>query len=85
MKRLGRLERGSVKTLSGESLRTGSPLELEMALQTGAQVKGYLGLLGAFARTQPDPALALRSLIAPELPADEFAPIYAEAEAACGR
>ncbi len=85
MKRLGRLERGSVRTLSGDSLRTGSPLELEMALQTGAQVKGYLGLLGAFARTQPDPGLALRSLIAPDLPADEFAPIYAEAEAACGR
>lgn len=85
MMRLGRLEKGSVTTLSGEHLRTGNPLELEMALQAAGQVNGYLGLLGAYARGQPNPELVLRSLIAPALPSDEFAPIYAEAEAACKR
>ena len=88
MKRLGRIDKGTVRTLSGEKLRTGSPIELEMALQAGADVKGYLGLLGAFSRQQPDPALVLRSLVAPDRSADEFAPIYADANeafATCGR
>ena len=82
MLRLGRADRGRVRTGSGETLRTGSPLELELALQGAADVKGYLGLLGALARRQPDPETALRSLIAPELRPSEFAPVYARAERA---
>jgi hypothetical protein len=82
MKRLGRLDRGSVQTLSGETLRTGSPIELEMALQSAGSVNGYLGLLGAFSRTRADPELALRSLIAPELSAGEFGEIYRVAHTA---
>ena len=82
MLHLGRANRGRVRTGSGETLRTGSPLELELALQGAAEVSGYLGLLGALARRQPDPETALRSLIAPELRPSEFAPVYARAERA---
>jgi hypothetical protein len=87
MLRLGRLDQGRVRTLEGEVLRTGSPIELELALQSGSTVKGYIGLLGAVARTQPEPALAMRSLVAPEMGAAEFDPIYERAAAArrtCG-
>ncbi len=82
MLRLGRADRGRVRTGSGEMLRTGSPLELELALQGAADVRGYLGLLGALARRQSDPETALRSLIAPELRPSQFAPVYARAERA---
>ena len=85
MKRLGRLDHGTVETTTGERLRTGSPIELEMALQTASSVRGCLALLGAFARTEPDPETALRSLVAPDLSREEFAGVYAEAEAACRR
>lgn len=80
MLRLGRTERGRVRTRAGETLHTGNPLELELALQSAAEVEGYLGLLGALARSQANPETALRSLIAPELGAADFAPIYARAE-----
>jgi hypothetical protein len=88
MLRLGRFESGTVRTTQGESLRTGSSLELALALQSAAHVKGFLALLGAIARTEPDPEDALRGLIAPELSPAEFAPIYASAEnarASCHR
>ena len=87
MKRLGRLDHGTVHVLDGQSLRTGSPIELELAMQSAANVEGYMGLLAAFAFTQSEPEVALRSLIAPELSAQEFAPIYQRArgaQRACG-
>jgi hypothetical protein len=55
-----------------------------MALQGAASVRGYLGLLAAFSRTQPESETALRSLIAPDMSAEEFAPIWQSALAACG-
>jgi hypothetical protein len=84
MLKLGRFDHGTVQTLAGETLRTGNPLELEMALQGAASVRGYLGLLAAFSRTQPESETALRSLIAPDMSAEEFAPIWQSALAACG-
>jgi len=84
MLRLGRFDHGSVQTTSGETLRTGNPLELEMALQGAGSVRGYLGMLAAFSRTQPEAETALRSLIAPEMSAEDFAPIWSAALAACG-
>ncbi len=88
MLRLGRTRDGTVRTESGETLRTGSSLELALALQSASSVEGYLALLGALARSQPQPADALRSLIAPQLSSAEFAPIYEAAEdarASCHR
>jgi hypothetical protein len=88
MLRLGRFDQGSVRTTSGETLRTGSSLELALALQSAANVKGFLALLGAIARTEPVPEDALRSLIAPELSPAGFAPAYRAAEdarASCHR
>ena len=79
---LGRSERGTVHTLAGEELRTGSPIELEMALQSAMTVEGYLGLLAAFARGQDEPVTVLRSLLAQGMRPDEFRPIYAAAESA---
>jgi hypothetical protein len=84
MKRVGRVDQGTVHTADGESMRTGNPLELELALQSAASVQGYLAFLGAYARTQPDPEIALRSLIAPELAAPDFAEIYREADSVRG-
>jgi hypothetical protein len=80
MRALGRLDRGRVRTVAGERFRTGSPLEFELALQKAAQIDGYLALLGAYARTEEDPATVLRSLIAPDLHPDAFAPLYEAAE-----
>jgi hypothetical protein len=82
MLRLGRFDSGTVHTTRGEALRTGSSLELALALQSAANVKGYLAILDALARTEPSPEDALRSLIAPELSPAEFAPVYAAAQAA---
>jgi hypothetical protein len=82
MLRLGRYHEGTVKTDTGETLHTGSSLELALAMQSAARVKGYLALLDALARSEPQPADALRSLVAPERSASEFAPIYDAAEAA---
>lgn len=87
MLRLGRLNRGRVTLQSGETLRTGSPVELELALQSGARVAGYLSLLNAFARTEKEPEVAMRSLIAPDLDPRAFSEIYRAGEAArrsCG-
>jgi hypothetical protein len=80
MLRLGRYRDGTVRTESGETLRTGSSLELALALQRGER-RGYC-MLGALARSEPQPADALRSLIAPQLSAAEFAPVYEAAESA---
>jgi len=82
---LGRLDRGTVHTLAGEDLRTGSPIELELALQTALTVEGYLGLLAAFARSQDEPASVLRSLLVPDMSPGDFVPIYAAAETAWTR
>ena len=88
MLRLGRYRDGTVRTEAGETLRTGSSLELALALQSAASVEGFLAMLGALARSEPQPADALRSLIAPQLTAAEFAPVYEAAEetrASCHR
>ncbi len=82
MLRLGRTNSGVVRTTGGESLRTGSSLELALALQSAANVEGYLALLGALARSEPQPADALRSLIAPQMSVADFATVYEAAEAA---
>jgi hypothetical protein len=71
-----------VRTEAGETLRTGNPLELALALQSAGTVDGYLALLGALARSEAQPADALRSLVAPQMSAAEFAPVYEAAEAA---
>jgi hypothetical protein len=77
---LGRLDRGRVSTVGGERFRTGSSLELELALQNAALVEGYLALLGAYARTTEDPPTALRSLLVPDMAPTGFAPLYQSAE-----
>jgi len=82
MLRLGRFREGTVRTEAGETLHTGSSLELALALQSAATVEGYLALLGALARSEPEPVDALRSLIAPQLTAAQFVPVYEAAEAA---
>jgi hypothetical protein len=82
MLRLGRYHEGTVKTDAGETLRTGNPLELALALQSAPRVKSYLALLGALARTEPQPADALRTLVAPAKSSTDFAPTYDAAEAA---
>ena len=82
MLRLGRSNQGSVRTDAGETLRTGNPLELALALQSAPRVKGYLALLGALARTEPAPSDALRSLVAPAQSSAEFGPTWDAAEAA---
>lgn len=79
---LGRLDHGRVSMVSGRHLRTGSPLELEVALQSAEDVRGYLALLGAYARRQSDPQTVLRSLVTPDLSPESFAPAYEKAERA---
>jgi hypothetical protein len=79
---LGRTDHGTVHTLSGEQLRTGSAIELEAALQSSFSVEGYLALAGAYARTQEDPSTVLRSLVAPDLDPAVFAPLHEAAEQA---
>lgn len=78
---LGRLDRGRVRTVEGVPFRTGSPVELELALQNAAVVEGYLALLGSYARTQENPATVLRSLLVPDMAPAVFAPIYQSADA----
>ena len=82
MLHLGRADRGTVNTLDGQALRTGNPIELELALQNAVTVEGYLGLLMAFASTQDESASVLRSLLAPAMGTREFEPIYAAAASA---
>jgi hypothetical protein len=82
MLRLGRLSGGRVRRRSGESFRTGHPLELALALEAPAEIEGYLGLLGAVARETPDPTGFLRALLASDSSAAQFASIHARAEAA---
>jgi len=71
-----------VKTDTGETLRTGSSLELALAMQSAARVKGYLALLAALAQSEPQPADALRTLIAPTLSPGDFSPVYDAGQAA---
>jgi hypothetical protein len=82
MLRLGRLQQGQVKTDTGEALHTGSSLELALAMQSAARVHSYLALLGALARSEPEPADALRTLVAPTRSSAAFGPIYDAAESA---
>jgi hypothetical protein len=77
---LGRLDQGRVRTVGGERFRTGSALELELAMQNAAFVEGYMALLGAYARTTADPPTALRSLLVPDMAPAGFAPLYKSAE-----
>jgi hypothetical protein len=81
MERVGEFARGRVSSRNGETYRIGSAIELAMALQNAGEIKGFLGLMGAAARRQQDPETFLRSLVAPDLGADAFRPIYREAEA----
>lgn len=82
MLRLGRFKQGTVRTEAGETLHTGNPLELALAMQSAGTVDGYLALLGALARTESSPAESLRTLVAPQLSAAEFAPVVEAADAA---
>jgi hypothetical protein len=82
MTALGRMDHGRVSTRSGSQLRTGSPLELEVALQGSSDVRGYLAILGAYARTESESETVMRSLVAPDLSPDAFGPSYAKAEKA---
>jgi len=82
MLRLGRFKQGTVRTEAGETLHTGSPLELALAMQSAGTVDGYLSLLGALARTESSPVESLRTLVAPQMSAAEFAPVFEAAEAA---
>ncbi len=80
MLRLGRAERGTLHTRDGRALSTGHPIELEMALQHGGEVRGYLALLAAIARTQDEPEAVARSLVAPGASPDLFHEAYTRAE-----
>ena len=80
MLRLGRFHEGTVQTDSGETLHTGSSLELALAMQSAPRVKGFLALLGALARSEPVPADGMRTLVAPGRSPADFAQIYAAAE-----
>ena len=82
MLRLGRLDHGTVRTLAGEELRVGHPVEIELALRSAATVEGYLGLLAEFVRTQSEPSGVLRSLVAPGMGSQEFKGVYAALESA---
>ncbi len=79
---LGQLDQGVVVTTSGDRLRTGHGIELEMALQRAVTVKGYVALLGTYARNRPRGNEELRSLLLPEFDTDGFNAIYRRADAA---
>lgn len=80
MLRLGRADHGRVQTLDGRRIRTGSPIELEASLQEGAVVRGYVALLGAYARSSEEPEIVARSLLTPDLAPEEFERAYRSAE-----
>jgi hypothetical protein len=82
MRKLGRLDRGRVYSMSGEVFRIGSPVEFEMAMQSALNIRDYLALLGSVARTRDDPATFLRSTLSPDAPQDDFAESYREADGA---
>lgn len=82
MRKLGRRDKGRVEDLSGDAYRTGSPIELQMALQSAATIRGYLGLLATLASAQDEPEPFLRSLIAPDMASRDFGLIVAKAERA---
>ncbi len=90
MRRLGELSpAGVVAMADGSRYRTAIPLELSAAVSDAAAARGYLALLRAWVRELEPPDardFALRSLIAPEMPPEDFARALArarEAEARC--
>ncbi len=86
MQRLAELNpEGRLTLQSGRSYRGDSPLELAAALAEAAQVRGYLSLLRGWVwELEPDAEQkryeTLRSLVAPELPPDEFRVFLQRAE-----
>lgn len=90
MRRLGELSpAGVVAMADGARYHTAIPLELSAALSDAAAARGYLALLRAWVRELEPPDsrdFALRSLLAPEMPPEDFARALArarEAEARC--
>jgi len=86
MRRLGEVSPGGrVTLLDGTQYAPSSPLELAAAVSQASQARGYLALLRRFvALLEPEAqrAVALRSLVAPELGAAAFSEALAAAEAA---
>ncbi len=90
MRRLGELSPAGVVAMAGGArYHTAVPLELSAALSDAAAARGYLAILRAWVRELEPPEardFALRSLIAPEMPPEDFTRALArarEAEARC--
>ncbi len=85
MKRLGQLDdAGRVRMIDGSEYATHNPLELSAAMSQASQARGFLAVLRAFvAGLEPEGqrATSLRSLVAPDLGAAEFAALVEAAEA----
>jgi hypothetical protein len=83
---------GSIEFVDGTRLRSGSTIELELAMSNAAGARGFLALLRSFVAglesDGDDRVESLRSLLAPELRSNQFGEILSEAratEAACLR
>jgi hypothetical protein len=90
MRRLGEISvDGVVDFTDGMQLRPQTTIELEMAINNASHARGYLALLRSFVGRlegeSGDPREALRSLLAPEMPADRFDGQLESAESAEAR
>ena len=86
MRRLGSLSPdGSIELVDGTRLRSGSTIELELAMSNAAGARGFLALLRSFVAglesDGDDRVESLRSLLAPELRSNQFGEILSEARA----
>jgi len=85
LRRLGEVSGGSIRMEDGTAYRSSAPLELSAAATQAGSAKGFLALLRAwvYALEEPDHrAIALRSLVAPELDPAKFASALGAANAA---
>jgi hypothetical protein len=87
MRRLGEVSvDGVVDFVDGSQYRPTEPIELEMSLSNAGAAKGFLALLDAFVTrleaSGESRSEALRSLVAPELPAAGFGEILQNARKA---
>jgi hypothetical protein len=85
LKRLGEVSGGSIRLEDGTTYRAGVPIELTAAATQAASAQGFLALLRAWVRALEAPEYrseALRSLVAPELDAQQFDRALAAANAA---
>jgi hypothetical protein len=86
LRRLGEVSPGgAIQVQGGARYRSAVPLELSAAASEAASAKGFLALLREWTRlVEPEPfrAVALRSLVAPEMDPQAFAEALAAAEAA---